>query len=72
MGGHHHQQLHDNYGPEARYAVQREAELPTTSQPTPGDFLATFEELAPQYERIIALTLSSSAVLAQACFCASL
>ena len=29
MGGHHHH-LHDNYGPEARYAVEREAELPTT------------------------------------------
>jgi DegV family protein with EDD domain len=40
--------------------LQTEAELPTTSQPTPGDFLATFEELAPQYERIIALTISST------------
>ena len=40
--------------------LQSEAELPTTSQPTPGDFLATFEELAPQYERIIALTISST------------
>ena len=36
------------------------AALPTTSQPTPGDFLATFEELAPNYERIIALTISST------------
>jgi DegV family protein with EDD domain len=35
-------------------------ELPTTSQPTPGDFLATFEELAPQYERIISLQISST------------
>jgi DegV family protein with EDD domain len=40
--------------------LQTEAELPTTSQPTPGDFLATFEELAPQYERIIALTIAST------------
>jgi DegV family protein with EDD domain len=40
--------------------LQTEAELPTTSQPTPGDFLATFEELAPRYERIIALTISST------------
>ena len=40
--------------------LRTEAELPTTSQPTPGDFLATFEELAPEYERIIALTISST------------
>ncbi|HZQ82575.1 MAG TPA: DegV family protein [Gaiellaceae bacterium] len=36
------------------------AELPTTSQPTPGDFLATYEELAPQYERILSLQISST------------
>jgi len=40
--------------------LQTESALPTTSQPTPGDFLATFEELAPSYERIIALTISST------------
>jgi len=40
--------------------LQTEAQLPTTSQPTPGDFLATFEELAPKYDRIIALTISST------------
>jgi DegV family protein with EDD domain len=40
--------------------LQTEAELPTTSQPTPGDFLATFEELAQHYERIITLTISST------------
>jgi DegV family protein with EDD domain len=40
--------------------LRTEAALPTTSQPTPGDFLATFEELAPNYERIIALTISST------------
>ncbi|HZT92373.1 MAG TPA: DegV family protein [Gaiellaceae bacterium] len=35
-------------------------ELPTTSQPTPGDFLATFEELARNYEHIVALPISST------------
>ena len=39
--------------------LQTEPQLPTTSQPTPGDFLAVFEELAPNYERILAITLSS-------------
>ncbi|CAN5248167.1 DegV family protein [soil metagenome] len=33
-------------------------ELPTTSQPTPGDFLKTYEELA-DYDRIYSLHLSS-------------
>jgi DegV family protein with EDD domain len=33
-------------------------ELPTTSQPTPGDFLATYEELAG-YERIYSLHISA-------------
>ncbi len=36
------------------------AELPTTSQPTPADFLATYEELAPSYERILSLQISST------------
>jgi fatty acid kinase fatty acid binding subunit len=36
------------------------AELPTTSQPTPGDFLLTYEELAPKYERILSLQISST------------
>ena len=35
-------------------------QLPTTSQPTPGDFLAVYEELAPRYERILSLQLSST------------
>ena len=39
--------------------LRTESQLPTTSQPTPGDFLAAFEEVAPRYERILALTLSS-------------
>jgi DegV family protein with EDD domain len=35
-------------------------ELPTTSQPTPADFLAVYEELAPAYEHILSLQLSST------------
>ncbi len=42
------------------YARLRTADqLPTTSQPTPGDFLKTYEELAP-YERIYSLHISSA------------
>jgi DegV family protein with EDD domain len=45
-------------GPEEFYARLRTAvELPTTSQPTPGDFLATYEELSG-YERIYSLHIS--------------
>ena len=40
--------------------LQTDPELPTTSQPTPGDFLATFEELAQQYERILSIQISST------------
>jgi DegV family protein with EDD domain len=41
------------------YALLRTAdELPTTSQPTPGDFLETYEELAA-YERIYSLHISA-------------
>jgi DegV family protein with EDD domain len=48
-------------GPEQFYArLQVAPELPTTSQPTPGDFLAVFEELAPRYERILSLQISST------------
>ena len=36
------------------------SEPPTTSQPTPGDFLAVYEELAGRYERIYSLQLSST------------
>jgi DegV family protein with EDD domain len=47
--------------PDRFYArLQTVAEPPTTSQPTPGDFLATFEELAPAYDRILTLTLASN------------
>jgi DegV family protein with EDD domain len=46
-------------GPDAFYErLPRAATLPTTSQPTPGDFLAAYEELE-RYERIYALALSA-------------
>jgi len=46
--------------PKEFYARLRTAqELPTTSQPTPGDFLATYEELSG-YERIYSLHLSAA------------
>jgi DegV family protein with EDD domain len=42
------------------YARLRSAEqLPTTSQPTPGDFLQAYEELA-EYDRIYSLHISSA------------
>jgi len=46
--------------PEEFYARLRTAEqLPTTSQPTPGDFLQAYEELA-QYDRIYSLHISAA------------
>jgi fatty acid kinase fatty acid binding subunit len=46
--------------PDEFYARLRTAdELPTTSQPTPGDFLAAYEELAA-YDRIYSLHLSGA------------
>ncbi|HEY6068532.1 MAG TPA: DegV family protein [Gaiellaceae bacterium] len=46
--------------PEEFYARLRTADdLPTTSQPTPGDFLAAYEELGG-YERIYSLHISSA------------
>jgi DegV family protein with EDD domain len=48
-------------GPDGFYARLAGADVsPTTSQPTPGDFLAVYEELAPGYERILSLQLSST------------
>jgi fatty acid kinase fatty acid binding subunit len=35
-------------------------ELPTTSQPTPADFLAVYEELSAQYERILSIHIASA------------
>jgi DegV family protein with EDD domain len=47
-------------GPEEFYARLRTATVtPTTSQPTPGDFLATYEGLAGHYERILSLHIAS-------------
>jgi DegV family protein with EDD domain len=47
-------------GPEEFYArLRTAAELPTTSQPTPQDFLSAYEELAG-YERIYTLTIASN------------
>jgi DegV family protein with EDD domain len=44
--------------PDAFYRRLREAEqTPTTSQPTPGDFLAAYEEL-DRYERILSLHIA--------------
>ena len=40
--------------------LQTAQELPTTSQPTPADFLAVYEELAPSYEHVLSLQLSST------------
>ena len=46
--------------PDEFYERLRSAgELPTTSQPTPGDFLAAYEELGG-YERILSLQIASS------------
>ena len=47
-------------GPEAFYDRLREApELPTTSQPTPQDFLSAYAELGA-YERILSLHIASN------------
>lgn len=47
-------------GPDEFYArLQSTPELPTTSQPTPGDFVAAYEGLAG-YERILVLPIASS------------
>src|SRR6187551_3645047 len=46
--------------PSELYARLRTAEeLPTTSQPTPGDFLETYEQLG-DYERIYSLHISAA------------
>ena len=39
--------------------LRTSAELPTTSQPTPGDFLAAYEELG-SYERILSVHIAAS------------
>jgi DegV family protein with EDD domain len=40
--------------------LQSAPQLPTTSQPTPGDFLAVYEDLAQHYEHILSLQISST------------
>lgn len=40
--------------------LQTAPELPTTSQPTPADFLAAYTELAERYEHILSLQISST------------
>jgi len=40
--------------------LRTSSELPTTSQPTPADFLAVYEELAPRYERILSLHIAAN------------
>ncbi len=48
-------------GPDEFYArLGQAAELPRTSQPTPGDFEAVYRELTATYERILSLQLSST------------
>jgi DegV family protein with EDD domain len=48
-------------GPDEFYArLAGAADSPTTSQPTPGDFAAVYEELAARYERILSIQLSST------------
>jgi DegV family protein with EDD domain len=39
--------------------LRTSSDLPTTSQPTPGDFLAVYQELA-EYERILSIHLASN------------
>ncbi len=53
---------HVDIGPEEFYArlALRPRNPPTTSQPTPGDFLAVYEELAQRYERVLSLQVSST------------
>ena len=48
-------------GPEQFYARLESSPIsPATSQPTPADFLAVYEELAAGYERVLSLQLSST------------
>jgi len=48
-------------GPDEFYErLRTDTASPTTSQPTPEDFLAVYRELAPRFERIYSLQLSST------------
>jgi DegV family protein with EDD domain len=46
--------------PDELYRRLKAGESATTSQPTPGDFLTVYQELAPRFERIYSLQLSST------------
>jgi DegV family protein with EDD domain len=50
---------YEELGPDAFYDRLRGATLPTTSQPTPQDFLAVYEQLA-DYERILSIHIASN------------
>jgi len=58
VGGVSHRDYVD-FGPDDLYAAMA-ASPATTSQPTPGDFLAVYGELAPRYRRIYSLQLAST------------
>lgn len=59
--GAHSYRDHLDIGPEEFYVrLASSSKPPTTSQPTPGDFLAVYEELAGQYERVFSLQVSST------------
>ncbi len=45
--------------PEFYERLRHSSELPTTSQPTPGDFLAAYEDLG-SYERILSIHIASN------------
>ncbi|MGH3001324.1 MAG: DegV family protein [Gaiellaceae bacterium] len=52
---------HVDIRPERFYdRLRTAAELPTTSQPAPGDFHAVYEELAGRYDRVLSLQISST------------
>jgi DegV family protein with EDD domain len=47
-------------GPDAFYErLAAASELPSTSQPSPADFAAVYEELAGRYERVLSLHISA-------------
>jgi fatty acid kinase fatty acid binding subunit len=60
FGGESHRDYAD-LGPAEFYTrLAGSSELPRTSQPSPADFAAVYEELAPSYERVLSLQLSAT------------
>ena len=59
FGGESYRDYVDLAPPEFYARLRRADELPTTSQPTPGDFLKAYEGLA-EYERIYSLHISAA------------